>query len=251
MEGKLKLATYNCQGVKSSEPYIREVLEQVHIMALQETWLYPDEVGRLDGLHQDYASYSISAVDETQELRRGRPYGGVSFLWRKSLSRYIRVSSAQDNRVMSIAYDDGQFSMLLVNVYLPTSSVENRHDQLMYLGRLASLIEDAQERNICILGDFNAAPGTEFFTDVQRMCDDHGMVMADVRALPPTSFTHVNQGCLSHSWLDHVVVSPCLDAVKEECTILYDSVSSDHFPLLVGFATDRLPVLAPVRPDNV
>ncbi|KAG0716019.1 hypothetical protein GWK47_010600 [Chionoecetes opilio] len=155
-----------------------------------------------------------------------------------------------DPRILGIAYKDDRFSMLLVNVYLPTSNVENRDEQQMYLGRLASIIEDAEEQNVCILGDFNAAPGTAFFTDIQRMCGDRDMVMADVRALPPTSFTHVNQGCLSRTWLDHVLLSPCLFDVMDECSILYNSVSSDHFPLLVDFKVNGLPALTQVRQDN-
>ena len=83
-----------------------------------------------------------------------------------SLSKYIRVCNAQDPRILSIAYKDDRFSVLLVNVYLPTSSAENRDEQLMYLGRLAALLDDAEEQHVCVLGDFNAAPGTAFFTDV-------------------------------------------------------------------------------------
>ena len=39
-------------------------------------------------------------------------------------------------------------------------------NQLMYLGRLASIIDDAQEQIACILGDYNAAPATTFFKDI-------------------------------------------------------------------------------------
>ncbi|KAG0718574.1 hypothetical protein GWK47_052183 [Chionoecetes opilio] len=82
------------------------------------------------------------------------------------------------------------------------------------------------------------------------MCGDRDMVMADVRALPPTSFTHVNQGCLSRTWLGHVLLSTCLFDVMDECSILYNSVSSDHFPLLVDFKVNGLPALTQVRQDN-
>ena len=251
MAGKLTIATYNCQGIKSSEPHIRDLLGQVHILALQETWLCCDELHRPNNIHKDYDSYSVSAVDDTQALRRGRPYGGLTFLWHKSLSKYIQVCNGQDSRVLSITYRDDRLSLLLVNVYLPTNSRENREEQDMYIGRLASLIEDAQEQNICVLGDFNAAPGTEFYDDVQNMCVERDMIMADTSTLPPTSFTHVNHGCLSRAWLDHVVLSPCLYNVMDECTILYDSVSSDHFPLLVGININGLPALAQARQANV
>lgn len=46
MESKLKIATYKCQGIKSSEPCIKNLLVQVHILAFQETWLCGDELQR-------------------------------------------------------------------------------------------------------------------------------------------------------------------------------------------------------------
>lgn len=52
------------------------------------------------------------------------------------------------------------------------------------------------------------------------------------------------------SWLDHIVVSPCLFSVIEECNILYDSVASDHFPLLVRSRVNGLPDLKRVRQGN-
>ena len=142
-----------------------------------------------------FVSFSTSAVDDSEVLRRGRPYGGLTFLWHKSLSKHIRMSGAQDPRVLSITYVDDRLSLLLINVYLPTNIRENRADQAMYLGKMASMLDNAlQERNVCVLGDFNAAPGTAFYNDVQHMCEDRDMVVADVRTLPPTSYTHVNMG---------------------------------------------------------
>lgn len=63
----------------------------------------------------------------------------------------------------------------------------------------------------------------------------------DVRALPPGSFTDVNLGCLSRSWLDHVALSPCLLAATEAFAVFYSSVSCDHFPLTVTLNTWGLP----------
>lgn len=37
MKSKLKIATYDCQGMKSSESYIMDQLRQVNILVLQET----------------------------------------------------------------------------------------------------------------------------------------------------------------------------------------------------------------------
>lgn len=61
---------------------------------------------------------------------------------------------------------------------------------------------------------------------------------------------HVTLSRTSHSCppgvpLSHVpgnvVLSPCLYSVMEDCTIFYNSVASDHFPLLAGLKINGLP----------
>lgn len=70
--------------------------------------------------------------------------------------------------------------------------------------------------NIFVLGDFNATPGSDNVYDIQQICGEHGMVLADVRMLPPPTLSHVNQGCLSCSLLDHVALSPFLYNVTSD-----------------------------------
>ena len=216
-------------------------------MALQETWLYKDEVHRPDSLHKDYASFSVSSVDESQELRRGRPFGGVTFLWHKSLSKNITLLDLQDSRMIGIKYKDENINVLFLNVYLPTNTVDNRDEQLTYLGKISSLVEAAQEDNICIMGDFNVSPNAEIFNELNDMCQERNLEIADVAILPADSFTHVNQACLSKSWLDHIILSQCLRGVVTGCDILYDSISSDHFPLKMELNVNLLPPLRQVR----
>ena len=59
---------------------------------------------RTNNLHKDYVSYSVSAIDGTQELRRGRPNGGLSILWHKSLSKHIQIVDTKDPRVIELTY---------------------------------------------------------------------------------------------------------------------------------------------------
>lgn len=66
MEGKLKIASYNCQVIKTSEPHIKDILGQMHIMAFQEMWLCGDELDRLNSIYSDFVSISTSAVDGSQ-----------------------------------------------------------------------------------------------------------------------------------------------------------------------------------------
>lgn len=81
----------------------------------------------------------------------------------------------------------------------PTNSAESREEQQKYLGKLVSLIDDANEQHICVIRDFNARPNTRFFNELSGMCCEWGLVIADTTMLPLGSFSHVNHGCLSPS----------------------------------------------------
>lgn len=89
----------------------------------------------------------------------------------------------------------------------------------MFSDRLVSLA-DAQEHIIIMLGDFNAALGSDYYCDVHPVCCDRDVLLADVGMLPQSTFTHVKHGCLSFSQLDHVAMSPCLYNDTDECTVL-------------------------------
>ena len=233
---------------------MKDLCDRAHIVALQETWLHQDEVAITDHIHENYVSYSISSMDETKELRCGRPYGGLTWLWHKGLSKYVDIVDTQDTRIAGLRYRKGECTMLLLNVYLPTDCAGNRDEQQLYLGKLASLLDDATERHICVIGDYNARPGSVFFDDLSDLCRERDLVVADVTVMPPETFTHVNAGCLSQSWLDHVVLSPGLHNAMTNCEVLYNSVSSDHFPLLVELNLSNTPLLRPFRhnhPSNI
>ncbi|KAG0696862.1 hypothetical protein GWK47_003086 [Chionoecetes opilio] len=46
----------------------------------------------------------------------------------------------------------------------------SKDKQQLYLGKRASLIDDATERHIYIIGDFNARPGSAVFTGLSDVC---------------------------------------------------------------------------------
>ena len=77
-----RLVSFNCSGFKSSKDYICNILlGSSDIVALQETWLLPHEVALPETLSADFQSFSSSFVNVEDGLLRGRPFGGLSFLW--------------------------------------------------------------------------------------------------------------------------------------------------------------------------
>ena len=99
---ELKISSFNCRGVNISKiKHIETILTECTILMLQETWYLPGEVGTLNRYFKDYNTYGISGINDCVPLL-GRPYGGCSFLYRKSLSASIEHMDMDSKRVCCI-----------------------------------------------------------------------------------------------------------------------------------------------------
>ena len=163
MASNLKLSTFNCTGYKSSESYIRSVLcAKYHLIALQETWLLPNELARCDAIHPDFNSFATSAVDTGGRVLRGRPYGGLTWLWHKTLDSKVKPVVYGEDRILGLRFNVGNCSILFLNVYMPTQTNENKLEFLRILGKIASIIEESSEDSVCLMGDWHADIDTYF-----------------------------------------------------------------------------------------
>ena len=71
---------------------------------IQEHWLNSDSLRNFDYFHNDYNVYSSTAMDSTLKhgILRGRPFGGLAILIRKTLcNNFKRVTciAAQQLRI--------------------------------------------------------------------------------------------------------------------------------------------------------
>jgi len=62
---------------------------------LQEHWLLPCDQSILNSVHGDLGT-GQSAVDLSDAVLVGRPYGGTAIMYHKSLSPFIRVIETHD-----------------------------------------------------------------------------------------------------------------------------------------------------------
>ena len=206
---KTNIITFNCSGIKSSREYICNFLSKnMDIIALQETWLMPHEISLPDSLSEDFEAFSISSVNVDEKILRGRPYGGLTFLWHKKLSQRAQIVKYDDDRLLGLLISYDELNVLFLNVYLPDVSNDNGNDEFMfYLGKILSIASDPEVDAICILGDFNAGSDTVRLQELMSACLENDLVVADMEVLPPDSYTHANNNNISFSWLDHAVLS--------------------------------------------
>ena len=104
-------------------------------------------------------------------------------------------------------------------------------------------MEKQDVNGVLLIGDFNADPTKEYYTELKRMCYANELIISDVEKLPADSYTHVNSGSLSRSWLDHCVSSPIVHAAIADIHIDYSCNASDHMPMTVTLNTNAIPIM--------
>lgn len=94
----LSITTYNCTGMND---FIHEHLDvqSPDILLLQETWLLNKDLSKLNHLHSGYQGRGVSGVPENGEILRGRPYGGLAVVYKKSLASAIHTSNTESTRI--------------------------------------------------------------------------------------------------------------------------------------------------------
>jgi len=236
----IRLATFNCKNVKISVDEIRELCCQCDIILLQETWLTEQELPILSQISNDFYYKGVSAMDTRTGLISGRPFGGVAILWRKSLGPAVKPVTYGDNRLLGLEVMTHQGKLLIINVYLPCSSVENEDEFLYYLSRIDSIICSSGTSHCAVIGDFNAdlKDSTDvntlqlFGRKLKSFCSSEGFIISDYEQLPHTSSTYVSLSHGTTSWLDHIVSTHSMNVIIGDIKVDNKYVTSDHCPLL-------------------
>ena len=246
----IRIVSYNCIGVKNKFPVIYDLCEKCDLVLLQETWLLPSEANVLSSVHEEFSAFSLSAVDE-QMLLVGRPYGGLSILWRNNIDSFCRIVNFGESRIlgMNIVYEN--INLMLLNVYLPYYCPANIEDYSICIGKIASIIENYDTNQIMILGDLNAGLQSPFYNEWLEYTAGANLIFSDVQKLPSDSYTHINFASLQRKWLDHCISSLSVHAAITSIAIDYSFTGSDHLPLCVRLRCDALPSVRLVNSENL
>ena len=202
----------------------------------------PHETSLMNSIHADFSHYSLSSVDIQSSVLIGRPYGGLTILFKKHLSVIGSVVNFEDKRLLGLKISYQNLNYLIINVYLPYYCEENTAEYTSYMGKLESILEESEVNGVIIIGDFNAKPNSEYFTQLTNLCSEYDLIVSDVSILPQETFSHINNASLKRSWLDHCVMSPSLHNAVTDMFFDNDTCISDHFPLYVTIDFSNLPI---------
>ena len=89
------LVSYNCHGINQGSPMLSQLCNvtefNADIICLQELWLTPSNIHRIESFNQGYSFYGRSGMEDSVScgVLKGRPFGGVGILVKKrSVSSY-------------------------------------------------------------------------------------------------------------------------------------------------------------------
>ena len=252
MEGKLKITSYNCNGFKSRNyNYIKEIFQKCDILLLQETWLHTFEHKNFSNIVTKCNYHAISAMDETDVQRIGRPYGGVAILWNKNLKLSFIPITTNSNRVCAINIKCDYYNLIIFNVYMPNDNDSNENFDIYgdVLCEISSIINTYEGSDFILGGDFNidykrvTSRNLALFKDFLLLEDLH------CASFEITDNNFTRMGSLGErSFLDHFIVNK-----DSEFNIYvdYDGHNlSDHNPINLETSYERKVVEKKSLPFN-
>lgn len=229
-----RLASYNCKNVKRAVHDIKDLCSTCDVICLQETWILPHDIPFIGTIDSGFGYTATSAVDTSAGILRGRPYGGVAVLWRYSAFQEVAVIQCSE-RICAIKIAAHDRSVLIISAYLPTNSVNNLPDFIDCLSEISAIVDESNIESVFVLGDFNAEPGELFYNELVNVCSEESWSCIDVEMLGRDSatYTFVSDVYGTSSWLDHCVVTHAAKQSVTNVFVKYDTLWSDHFPLIV------------------
>ena len=249
MMENITITSWNCYGLKNKREAISQICRSSDLVALQETLLWPHDLTITDSIHPEFNSHSVSSMQTSTEIVRGRPHGGLSFLWKRKLDKYISVVNFDSDRLLGLKLHLNETVTLFVNVYMPYELHAHLDEHIAILGTIQSAIQEINIDHVCIIGDSNAHPTRNFYAELLAFCNNLSLSVSDVNLLPPDSFSYYQSSTLSSSWLDHCITSEALNETISICKLLYEhGPVGDHIPLQVSFKFPTTPPTQPSRP---
>ena len=121
----LKLISYNLHGYNQGRVGILELISKLgpDVIMVQEHWLTPDNLHKLDNISPDYFIFGSSAMNERvcAGPLYGRPFGGTAMLINKCHANNTH-SLVSSDRYTAIKFGN----ILLVTVYFPCVGTPQR-----------------------------------------------------------------------------------------------------------------------------
>src|ERR1051325_4851772 len=235
------MCSYNMHGFNNGLSMVKSLCSNHDFILLQEHWLLKSDLYKIDHIDQNFQSYSLSSMNTkaSSGILTGRPFGGISILWRKDLSKSIKLLEGDsDGKFLSIKMCNvGLKDLIITCVYFPCLSALSEYvvNSSLITAHIENVLCNYSDCEHIIAGDFNfecrqGNAGYDLFFDI---INDYSLICCDnIHSSKNVGYTYYHETLNQHSWLDHVFVSHKLIG----CVIATEIIDtgenlSDHLPI--------------------
>ena len=248
----LRCCSFNCRGWNNGSLSLQNYINSIDLCFVQEHWLFRDHLNVVRGISPEFLSVGVSGMN-CDSLCYGRPYGGCSILYRKSLSSCITPLDTNSDRFCGIKLCDlSGLSYLLICVYMPTDCGPMSYsDYLNTLGDLEGFIECHNCDAVIVAGDFNVDfdRGGQNSKLLEDFILDLKLHVCDLDFRDQVCYTYERDDGHVCSWIDHVLCSQHIsDSFADIHALHSGSTLSDHFPLFFNVDLQSLSPPPPPPP---
>ena len=158
----LKFASYNCRKLPKNStdlhlrPDIVHLFENYDFVLFQETWLAKQDLHLCNSLHKNFLSCSVAKVDYSKGILQGRPSGGASIFYNKSISKFVTpIHFPQCNWCVGIQVEIDSTCFTILNVYMPYETCNHDDEYINNLCILQDIIDGINHSAFAIVSDWN------------------------------------------------------------------------------------------------
>ena len=189
-------------------------LHNIDFCFIQEHMRLRKNLYKIQEFFKDYQAFSLPAHKKNSNINRGRPSGGLSILYRKSLEQFItEITIPESNRVQAIHFKKDTEAHVFINVYLPNDPQCANFCDIELLKALQdiqyvfNLYNDSV--NFILLGDFNCdfSRNTHFVQTINNFMEGLNLITIWDKFSCDFTYTHpLPNGRCSFSTIDHILV---------------------------------------------
>ena len=244
----LSLLSYNsCGWNKYKVDYIFNTFKSygIDIGAFQEHLLLKHNLFKLNERFPEYDAFAIPAKKPKSDVSRGRPMGGVAFLYKSTLGNIIkRITCPNSDRVQGLQIFCNNTYYVLINAYFPVDKRNRNIDELISVMQDIKYVIDScnDNANVTLLGDLNCdfSRDTHFVNHVKNFCMENNLHSIWSKFQCDFTFTHTrvinDREITSFSVIDHFCVN---SNFINECLYAFPIHSPDnlsnHNPIFLKF----------------
>ena len=231
----LRCCSFNCRGWNNGKSTLQSYINSIDLCFVQEHWLFCDHLNTVRDISPDFLSVGVSGMNHDL-LCCGRPYGGCSILYRKSLSSCITPLDTFSDRFCSVKLcDSSGLSCLLICAYMPSESGQSSFGGYMTtLGELEGFIESQNCDVVIVAGDLNVDFDRGGYNAklLQDFIMELDLYACDLEFRTQVNYTYERDDGLVRSWIDHILCSQHVSSLVTDIYAVHSgSILSDHFPL--------------------